>query len=300
MEDEIFPSFLFVDSWVIALHDIGTPEAYELIKKEYKNGDFIVRNRIIYLMNYREGLQVMGLLGVAAEDDENIQLRERAKKMLEKKQENYATSTTSTEDEEFNHGYLLSNTEQYTGDRNSLEQEIHQDLKGLSVTRRVTVDYIEEFAAQTERLSTPQLNKINLLLQRLKDDEFRRNEIGSLIREDLKNKKTEFGGLVIFSEENELIFKEYYPENLASDFAYIHPYLNNELEASIAYFHLHAISESEMVNAGPSGVSGDLTTSEISSKDGIVITPIGNGMFNIDFYTPQGVVIDLGNYDYEQ
>lgn len=69
-------------------------------------------------------------------------------------------------------------------------------------------------------------------------------------------------------------------------------------DRALAHFHLHAQRVNMVPFAGPS--QGDLAYAARSGRTCVVFTSIDARTMNIDFYTPGGIVIDLGTYTYER
>ena len=63
-------------------------------------------------------------------------------------------------------------------------------------------------------------------------------------------------------------------------------------DASLMYFHFHASDYANRRYAGPS--EGDLDYARRYGRIGIVCTFVSPRMMDADFFTPDGVVVDLG------
>ena len=111
------------------------------------------------------------------------------------------------------------------------------------------------------------------------------------------------GGKVAFVERPPI------HEHSNGNYAFSTETLRRSFASGMGQFHLHAVDGhfDSSWGAGPSGQtkkthnhgSADLGAAESLGLDGVVITSIGPGKFNVDYYTPEGVVIDLGNYEYK-
>jgi hypothetical protein len=66
-------------------------------------------------------------------------------------------------------------------------------------------------------------------------------------------------------------------------------------DRALAHYHFHVQNARNSDYAGPSG--GDLTYAARSGRNCIVITSVGVGVYNIDYYQPDGKVIDLGTLE---
>jgi hypothetical protein len=63
-------------------------------------------------------------------------------------------------------------------------------------------------------------------------------------------------------------------------------------DLAMAHYHLHAQKEKNGSYAGPS--PGDLMYAARSGRNCIVFTTLGGGLMDVDYYQPDGIVIDLG------
>ena len=63
-------------------------------------------------------------------------------------------------------------------------------------------------------------------------------------------------------------------------------------DLSLAHYHFHVQKESNSDYAGPS--PGDLAYAAKQGRNCLVITGVGKGVMGVDWYNPDGVVIDLG------
>jgi len=216
--------------------------------------------------------------------------------------------------------------DQLITDRTQVEEIITSKLNLVGNTRRRDSngkEYDESFQKQKDRLSVVELNKVNFFLDSFASPEVV-NQIGNLIQSDLATEnvelqginefgkpgkftidpqKTELGGLVSI-EGNRATLIPYQPNCIGNNCAYSG---SGSLRADMmtqgfTTFHLHATQADDSKYAGPSsaghGSKGDRGSSRSGRSDGLVITNLGKGKFNVDYYTPDGEVIDLGNYEY--
>jgi len=63
-------------------------------------------------------------------------------------------------------------------------------------------------------------------------------------------------------------------------------------DRSLAHYHFHAQEERNSAYAGPS--PGDLIYSARHGRNCLVLTSLGEGAMGVDYYQPDGVVVDLG------
>lgn len=163
-------------------------------------------------------------------------------------------------------------------------------------------------AYNASELTLGQLQRIYLVYKYLKDPSSLQ-EMGNVIEEDIKDIYAEHGGVIIFNK-NRIHFKTLescIEKNIFNNSAYKPPEEIN-LIPNIGGFHLHAISNNDKQYAGPSDM--DLLITYITTYFGsecheFLITPIGRGTFNIDYYGGYRIentttkTFDLGNYTYD-
>ena len=212
--------------------------------------------------------------------------------------------------------------------REDLEASIAERLSELEHSDRTedvvgnkdsNTEYHEGFNAYKERLSRIDLKKINLILSTLSDQQ-RVDEIGSLIQKDLSNgmirlegirkdgtlgdidvdtSQTELGGLVVLDPDKKIKLVPYEPERIGNNGAYSFPKIESRnFPLSVSTFHFHAVGDHDSRYSGPS--SGDMIDLSKREHVGIVMTPISEDTFNIDYYRADGTIIDLGIYKYNK
>lgn len=213
-------------------------------------------------------------------------------------------------------------------DLEALSHVIREKDKGYyeDIYDKHVVNYTENFnrLCEEKKLSIVELNVIKNVLDELKREETLL-ELGDLVNADLRfgdvelegigkegnhncfmvdASKTELGGLVKIVEKDgkkRIIFETYEPGALFDNGSY---YGNESYkrDGAVCSFHLHAVErEGTPKLAGPSFMFGDLSSAACTSRDGIVITYIGTDennriQVNIDYYTRNWVIVDLGVY----
>jgi len=183
--------------------------------------------------------------------------------------------------------------------REQLIRQIEEKLAGLGHTKRpmsyrgAIDDYAEDFAGQKNVLSYGDLMRINLLLNSLVKPQVRR-QIGELLRHDLEQIASEVGGLC-FLGQDEIIFKEYQPRQSNNDNQYVETLemIQDSLDG-VGRWHCHADRRRGKELAGPG--ADDMRYANWQDSPVVIITYIDNQKYNVDFLTPEGVVVDLGNY----
>lgn len=204
-------------------------------------------------------------------------------------------------------------------DKEKLEKDLLERLGSKDHTYRKHKDYMKRYGIpdesneQIKKCNVVQLLKLYIALHSFENKEFC-NQMGRLIKEDLKDNHHEHGGLVKL-RDLKLIFKNYPSIAYGNEF-YLPPD-EYEREANkkgcFANYHFHATTEDDTIYSGPSGYwnyyGGDIFTfvMEWTFDEGFgefVITKLKGNNFNVDFclkdYTEEnpGIVIDLGNYSY--
>lgn len=172
----------------------------------------------------------------------------------------------------------------------------------------------DESYDQIKKCNIVQLLKLYTALNSFEDEEFC-NQMGKLIRMDIKDNEHEQGGLVKL-RDFKLVFKPY-PSSTYGNYSYT-PSEEYEDEAynkgCFTHYHFHATSEDDTKYAGPSGywnlLGGDIDYFSIEwifdkGYVELVVTKLKGNNFNVDAcfkdYTEEnpGVVIDMGNYSYK-
>jgi hypothetical protein len=185
-----------------------------------------------------------------------------------------------------------------TRSRAALVDAIGARLRQGSPRTDRAAEYSEVFSEQADRLTMGELHKIELLLDLL-ERPGTAAKLTDLVERDLAKEDGELGGWIRFDGLDRLTFEEQ-PAAALNDNSYVFP---AELDPHLAAanFHLHAVdSDGNPASAGPSsafgGTVGDRKAAFAAHRDGVVVTFLGDGHFNVDFYTAGGAVIDLGNY----
>ncbi len=184
--------------------------------------------------------------------------------------------------------------------RNELLSIAHGRLAGRRVVER-SADRIHRDRGNDERLEDWQdtMNRLDLLTLLLVDEciaepGVRRVFFGE-VEADLREKRSEFGGLIRTRDDGSHEARAYRPRSSerGSDSAYIAPPdLVADSVTALAQWHLHAREPSSRAYAGPS--RSDLLQCARSGRTSLVLTTLGRDRLNCDLYLPTGAVIDLG------
>ena len=155
--------------------------------------------------------------------------------------------------------------------------------------------------------------KVALLLRSLECTDFR-TRLAEILVADVRDSSTEYGGALVLSAQPDcpIWLHQLSPLRLG-DHEYIPPPVLYS-SGCLAIWHNHAATEEpadpfavdNSFKAGPSGslrgslvqAGGDIWQCYIHGIDGVIVTPVGGGNFNLDFVNSEGIVLDLGVYSY--
>ncbi len=180
-----------------------------------------------------------------------------------------------------------------------LNDGIHRRLTELEHTKRqysypgAPDDYAEGFIDQCNLLSYTDLTRIELLLKSLRQEKFI-ERIKMFLQQDFFDTTSETGGLCFF-EQGEIVLNKYEPGRRQGDNQYVESAkMVQEGVLCIARWHCHTDQWRGAELAGP-GID-DLRYADWINCPVVVLTRISKKMCNVDYFTPEGVVVDLGNY----
>jgi len=156
-------------------------------------------------------------------------------------------------------------------------------------------DVPDTLAANATRLSRCDLLLLRTLLRYLPDPALRQ-ELYRQGLEDMADKTSEHGGLLQLRPDGGGIVSTIYPPLITgNDLRYVPTmHLYAQAADALAFFHFHFQQSDNQPNAGPG--AGDLDSVAHNLYTGVVITAVGPGRFNVDYFNPQGAVVDLGVY----
>lgn len=198
--------------------------------------------------------------------------------------------------------YLLLGAPQalLTGPCRQLTGHITRQLAKLGHTKRPASykggpdDYREDFVDQRNLLNYTDLVRIKLLLHSLSEPSSAA-QLKRFLQEDFADIETEVGGLCYLDEQNRVVFQAYTPGRRRGDNQFDEsPQMIEDAAFCLARWHCHADSWRGPELAGP-GVD-DLNYAAYHNCPLVVITHVNDKICNVDYCTPEGVVIDLGNY----
>jgi|SRR3989338_1973073 len=165
--------------------------------------------------------------------------------------------------------------------------------------------YTNELPTTVFNLSPRQLVRAYLIMEALKTEKFK-TDIGVIVEDDLKDMDSEHGGLVLFDGGN-LTLHDIPSASKGDNNRYILAGDSLNLPHIIP-FHLHAASQDETENSGPSTI--DMFSSlegylDSGESHNIVVTKLKGRRFNIDFYgfefksdnLPKDTIINANDYE---
>lgn len=199
--------------------------------------------------------------------------------------------------------------------QNKIKNKIEKKLQTKEFSYREKEDSLDYVFPEYYKLNIDSLDEydyklIHATLKELEKEKFR-NQIGKWINEDGYDFYSEWGGVI--SLINNKIKMDLIPSTCSieqtqeCDDFYTLPE-NIKLKENGHLFHMHAKDFDESPFSGPSllDISSQQNEARFRKKEirEFLITSIGYGEFNIDFYktTPnprKTTVIDLGNYKYQ-
>ncbi len=182
----------------------------------------------------------------------------------------------------------------------SLIEELRGRLSGRRFHKR-TADQVRRDRGNDEALDDwlDRLSRLDVLSILVLDEALRGEKVQRLIFEevqaDLKERRSEFGGLIAANADGTFRARAYRPRSSerGGDTVYIAPpdlFIHGA--TSLAFWHLHARDLVGRSYAGPS--RPDLIGAAASGRTSLVFTSLGAGRIDADIYLPNGAAIDLG------
>ncbi len=195
----------------------------------------------------------------------------------------------------------LARTERLSS-RIELVEWIAAQLAGVKHTKRIALyrgaldDRAEDFASQADLLSYSDLIRVQWVLETLPLASCQ-TRISQLIAIDAAEEMSEIGGLC-FREDQRVVFQEYAPARRESNLQFVEsPLMIRDGWFALARWHGHVIAGQEGELCGP-GID-DLKLAQEKQAPMIIISIVRKNVFNVDYLSDAGLVIDLGNYPYE-
>jgi hypothetical protein len=185
--------------------------------------------------------------------------------------------------------------------RDPLVADLQTRLAALKHVRRTPAyehaadDVDESLTANLSKLSRCDLLAIHELLVFLPDATLRQTLYRAGLT-DQADTSSEHGGLLFLRPADAGVVATVYPPLFStSDFQYIpSSRLYADAAGALAMFHFHYQQSHNGEKAGPG--EGDLQSAAKNLYTGVVITSIDERHFNVDYFNPNGAVVDLGVY----
>ncbi len=195
-----------------------------------------------------------------------------------------------------------ANSKRLGVDRDGLYRELQTRLSTRKMHGRVGVqDSGQSWAEENLESHRGKLTWADLLTVLVIDDAMSdatlRGQLWEQIQRDLKDTSTELGGLVELSAAGKYEAVLYPPRATArrGDDEYVAPAeMFKSGPMALAHYHFHAQRINNRTYAGPG--PGDEMFATTHGRANIVITPVGEKRFNVDYYQGDGVVVDLGEF----
>lgn len=184
-------------------------------------------------------------------------------------------------------------------DREALVRHVAKRLVPGTSRSDDNAEYSDRFADHAHKLTTPELHKLRKLQDALRTPEFR-EQVRQMLALALFQPGSEWGGQVLM-EHGKVSLKMLPPADLNSSDSYAFPLEHANPVDALAHFHLHATSErGDPRLAGPSsgygGTVADLGVAYRFGQDGVVFSLVGPETVNVDFFTADGAVVNLGDH----
>ncbi|MBN1765333.1 MAG: hypothetical protein JW860_08765 [Sedimentisphaerales bacterium] len=189
--------------------------------------------------------------------------------------------------------------EQFMRSREDIIILINGYLSGREHTRRppsykgAADDYQEDFTGQSQQLSYTDLIKTELLLRTLTQPDTMQH-IWNLLEQDTSDTGTEVGGLC-FLDNQRVIFKPFSPGRRQGQNQYVASEdMIHAAVMSLAQWHCHTDKWRNKELAGPG--TDDMKYARWHNCPVVILTKVNDRIFNVDYLSPEGIVIDLGDY----
>ncbi len=154
-------------------------------------------------------------------------------------------------------------------------------------------DYPQQFVDWQSELTWPDILTLHVMLNLMAD----RSLTATFFKqadEDLKDKLTEYGGLIRVNKSSKAYIQKYDPTYRHHDLKYLAPrQLVIDGYTALFHYHFHAQEYKNKKFAGP-GIGDRRRVGQTLQFNGIVLTFIDKNSLNVDYYQPRGVVVDLG------
>jgi len=169
-----------------------------------------------------------------------------------------------------------------------LDKQDHQ-LRGPTYDGPMR-DYPQDFGLAAKDLSWADLVTIHQIFLAMQSPAVRQ-ELFSQADRDRLDTSTEYGGVILF-DAGQYAAKGFAPMTRQTDYKFIPSSAMIEtLYSSLVHYHFHAQAHRNRDYAGPG--LGDMRLSKNLETHCIVLTFINADTLNVDFYQPDGLVVDI-------
>ena len=152
-------------------------------------------------------------------------------------------------------------------------------------------DHPQRYADWVKHLAWADLATINLVLDLFANDKIVRALFQQRDRDQI-DITSEHGGVLRFTDTGPEA-RAYAPLIRVNDWKYVpSPEMMEDLYTAVAHYHFHAQRERNERHAGPG--RGDMRMADAVRTSCVVLTSVANNRINVDYYQPEGVVVDLG------
>lgn len=114
---------------------------------------------------------------------------------------------------------------------------------------------------------------------------------------DAKDSTTEYGGLLAADNDGTWVATMYPPrpsQRVADNKFIASEEMITRGDRALVHYHFHVQRTKNEDYAGPS--DGDLEYARVNGRSCLVLTSVAEGTLNADYYQPDGIVIDLGDF----
>lgn len=182
-----------------------------------------------------------------------------------------------------------------------LESQLRGRLEGREHVRRTAEnaptrkDATEKLGDWIDELVWGDLLSILVLDEAVRSEAVVRS-VAEYARLDRADRATEYGGLIEVAPEGDgfrAVLFQPRTRDRGNDYRFV---ASDDMirysDRALAHFHMHVQRDNNRRIAGPS--PGDLAYTAWSGRNCIVFTSVREGQMNVDYYQPNGAVIDLG------
>ena len=184
--------------------------------------------------------------------------------------------------------------------REELESSIEKRLRPGTTRIDDNAEYSDRFEDHRNMLSTPELHKIRKLQDALHRSEFKQ-ELRELVALATYRSETEWGGTISLEMKGPKL-NMLPPKSFHDSERYDLPFEDGGPVDAMAHFHMHVPDErGDPRISGPSsgfdGAVADRGAAYVWGQDGVVFSLVAPERVNASFFTADGAVVNLGDFD---